>query len=215
MACRVPMDCIARRLECGRPVNSSKIMNTNISNIVNRKSARWLVLVLVALMAVSSLAGLAAAQLDGTETVYHNETVPITNDTTELEVTVNGTNVDGYLYANYYRIADDSESTQTLVSEDVILGPPAPGETINTTYQVETNNTAGYRVVVHDGGYANPDRSLANINVTQLPLGSGVVDSGNDSLGGGPVGFGGDSGNGTIIGIIAVVALALVVRMKA
>ena len=223
MACRVPMDRIARRLECGRPVNSSKTMNTNISNIVNRKSARWLVLVLVALMAVSSLAGLAAAQLDGTETVYHNETVPITNDTTDLNVTIGESGATD-VFVNFYRIADDSESTETLESEDVNLNSRT-----NASSPVETNNTAAYRVVVHDKGdeYSPMASTVDNITVTQFPLGSGVVDSGNDSLDGGavdsgndslvggPVGFGGDSGNGTIIGIIAVVALALVVRMKA
>ena len=124
-------------------------------------------------------------------------------------MTVNGTN--GYkVFVNYYRIADDSESTQTLESENVILG-----ETQNTaTYEVETNNTAAYRVVAHDnggkmgpnGGPVGPSASdVGDITVTSLSLG-------NDSLDGGPVGFGGDSGNGTIIGILAVVALVLVIR---
>ena len=203
-------------------------MNTNISNIFNRKSARWLVLVLVALTITSFVGlGLAAAELDGTENEFYNQTVPITDDTTDLELTINGTS--GYdVYVNYYRIANGSDSTETLESEDVTLSSPT-GETINTTYEVETNNTAAYRVVVHDNGeeFAPSASDIGNISVTQLPLGSGVVDSGNDSLddggavsgndsiGGGPVGFGGDSGNGTIIGILAVVALALVVRMKA
>ena len=156
--------------------------------------------------------------------MYHNETVPITNDTTELQLTVNESNGKG-LYVNYYRIADDSESTQTLESEDVELSVPYY-ERFNTTYPVETDNTAGYRVVVHSSYEDISAENVGNMTVTQLPLGSGVVDSGNesldggavdsgnDSLGGGPVGFGGDSGNGAIIGIIAVVVIALVVRMR-
>ena len=203
-------------------------MSFKIPNVVNRGSVRWIVVAVFLVGAIFGATGIAAAQLEGTETEYHNETVPITNDTTDLELAVNGTN--GYeVFVNYYRIADDSESTQTLVSEDVVLAPPAPGETTNTTYEVETNNTAAYRVVVHDNSseFSATASDIGNITVTQLPLGSGVVDSGgdllddggvvsgNDSLSGGPVGFGGDSGNGTIIGILAVVALALVVRMKA
>ena len=185
-------------------------MSFKIPNFVNRGSVRWIVLAVVLVGTIFGAAGIAAAQLDGTEKEFYNETTPITNDTTELEVTVNATN-GNEVYVNYYRIADDSESTETLESENLVLEPSYNSETttLNTTYQVETNNTAGYRVVVHDDGYAPTDRSVDNVTVTQLPLGSGVV----DSLG--PVGFGGDSGNGTIIGIIAVVALALVVRMKA
>jgi len=200
-------------------------MSFKIPNVVNRGSVRWIVLAVFLVGTVFGATGIAAAQLDGTETVYHNETVPITNDTTELQLTVNESNGKG-LYVNLYRIADDSESTQTLESEDVELSVPYY-ERFNTTYPVETDNTAGYRVVVHSSYEDISAENVGNMTVTQLPLGSGVVDSGNesldggavdsgnDSLGGGPVGFGGDSGNGTIIGIIAVVALALVVRMKA
>jgi hypothetical protein len=200
-------------------------MSFKTPNFVNRGSVRWIVLAVFLVGAVFGATGIAAAQLDGTETVYHNETVPITNDTTELQLTVNESNGKD-LYVNYYRIADDSESTQTLESEDVELSVPYY-ERFNTTYPVETDNTAGYRVVVHSSYEDISAENVGNMTVTQLPLGSGVVDSGNesldggavdsgnDSLGGGPVGFGGDSGNGTIIGIIAVVALALVVRMKA
>ena len=196
-------------------------MSFKTPNFVNRGSVRWIVLAVFLVGAVFGATGIAAAQLDGSEKEFYNETVPITNDTTELEVTVNGTDGND-LWVNFYRIADDSESTETLESEDVILNAYA-----NASLPVETNNTAGYRVVVHNNGDYVPGPSVDNITVTQLPLGSGVVDSGNesldggavdsgnDSLGGGPVGFGGDSGNGTIIGIIAVVALALVVRMKA
>ena len=182
-------------------------MSFKIPNVVNRGSVRWIVLA-VFLVGTFGATGIAAAQLDGTESVLYDENTPITNDTTELELTINGTS--GYeVFVNYYRIADDSESTQTMESEGVVLGPTAPGGTINTTYEVETNNTAAYRVVVHDNGeqYGPAASDVGNISVTSL--GSGAV----DSLG--PIGFGGDSGNGTIIGIIAVVALALVVRMKA
>ena len=205
-------------------------MSFKIPNVVNRGSVRWIVLAVFLVGTIFGAAGIAAAELDGTETVLYDETVPITNDTTELEVTVGESNCND-VYVNYYRIADDSESTQNLVSEDVELRLPC-GETLNTTHSVETNPeetdpAVGYRVVVHSSYNDIPAEDIGNITVTQLPLGSGVVDSGNesldggavdsgnDSLGGGPVGFGGDSGNGTIIGIIAVVALALVVRMKA
>ena len=203
-------------------------MSFKIPNVVNRGSVRWIVVAVFLVGTIFGATGIAAAQTAGTETVYHNETVPITNDTTDLELAVNLS--EGYdVYANYYRIANDSNSTETLVSEDVILESLSNSETttINTTYQVETDNTAGYRVVVHSSYEDISAENVGDMTVTQLPLGSGVVDSGNesldggavdsgnDSLGGGPVGFGGDSGNGTIIGIIAVVALALVVRMKA
>ena len=199
-------------------------MSFKIPNFVNRGSVRWIVLA-VFLFGTFGATGIAAAQLDGTETVYHNETVPITNDTTELQLTVNESGGKG-LFVNYYRIADDSESTQTLESEDVELSLPYY-EISNTTYEVETDNTAGYRVVVHSSYTDVSAENVGNISVTQLPLGSGVVDSGNDSLDGGvvdsgndslvggPVGFGGDSGDGTMVGIIAVVALALVVIRKA
>ena len=179
-------------------------MSFKIPNVVNRGSVRW-ILVAVFLVGTFGATGIAAAQLDGTETVYHNETVPITNDTTEIVTTINGT--DGRdAYVNYYRIADDSASTKTLVSENVNLSSPT-GETTNTTYEVETNNTAAYHVLVHGGD--STLMGVGNVTVTPLSSESGAV----DSLG--PVGFGGDSGNAPIIGIIAVVALALVVRMKA
>ena len=181
-------------------------MSFKIPNVANRGSVRWIVLA-VFLVGTFGATGIAAAQLDGTETEFHNETVPITDYTTELETTINGT-TGSDVYVNYYRIADDSASTKTLVSENVNLSSPT-GETTNTTYEVETNNTAAYHVVVHGGDSTLTSGYLGNITVTPLSSESGAV----DSLG--PVGFGGDSGNGTIIGIIAVVALALVVRMKA
>ena len=196
-------------------------MSFKIPNVVNRGSVRWILVAVFLVGTIFGATGIAAAQLDGTKTVYYEETVPITDDTTDLNVTIDETQGTA-VYVNFYRIADDSESTETLESEDVILNAYA-----NASLPVETNNTAGYRVVVHGDGQAITGSSVGNITVTQLPLGSGVVDSGNDSLDGGavdsgndslvggPVGFGGDSGNGTIIGILAVVALALVVRMKA
>ena len=188
-------------------------MSFKIPNFVNRGSVRWIVLAVFLVGTIFGATGIAAAQLDGTETEFYNETVPITNDTTDLEVTVNGTN--GYpVYVNYYRIADDSESTKTLVSENETPSSPT-GETTNTTYEVKTNNTAAYHVVVHNGGSPLPDSSVGNITVTPLSSESGAVDSGNDSLVGGPVGVGADPGDGTMVGIIAVVALALVVIRKA
>ena len=182
-------------------------MSFKIPNVANRGSVRWIVLAVFLVGTIFGAAGIAAAEHAGLGVDFYNETVPITDDTTGIETTINGT--DGRdAYVNYYRIADDSASTKTLVSENVNLSSPT-GETTNTTYEVETNNTAAYHVLVHGGDQAMTGSSVGNTTVTQLPLGSGAV----DSLG--PVGFGGDSGNGTIIGILAVVALALVVRMKA
>jgi hypothetical protein len=186
-------------------------MSFKIPNVVNRGSVRWIVLAVFLVGTIFGAAGIAAAEHGGEGLHFYNETVPITDDTTGIETTINGT--DGRdAYVNYYRIADDSASTKTLVSENVNLSSPT-GETTNTTYEVETNNTAAYHVLVHGGDSTLMD--VGNVTVTPLSSESGAVDSGNDSLVGGPVGFGGDSGNGTIIGILAVVALALVVRMKA
>ena len=165
------MDRVTRRLECGCPLNPFKTMNTNISNIVNRRSVRWLVVAVFLFGTIFGATGIAAAELDGTENEFYNQTVPITDNTTDLELTINGTS--GYdVYVNYYRIADDSESTQTLESEDVTLSSPT-GETINTTYEVETSNTAGYRVVVHNGGYAVMYPDIGNIIATPLSLDGG------------------------------------------
>jgi hypothetical protein len=113
-------------------------------------------------------------------------------------VTVNGTNGSD-VFVNYYRIANDSNSTETLESEDKILNAPASDQA-TTTYAVQTENTSAYRVVIHDNGNGLSASEVGNSTVTPLA--------------GGGFGFGGDSGNGAIIGIIAVVALALVVRMR-
>ena len=165
------MDRITRRLECGCPLNPFKTMNTNISNIVNRRSVRWLVVAVFLFGTIFGAAGIAAAELDGTENEFYNQTVPITDDTTDLELTINGTS--GYdVYVNYYRIANDSNSTETLESEDVTLSSPT-GETINTTYEVETSNTAGYRVVVHNGDSAVMYPDIGNIVATPLSLDGG------------------------------------------
>ena len=165
------MDRITRRLECGCPLNPFKTMNTNISNIVNRRSVRWLVVAVFLFGTIFGATGIAAAELDGTENEFYNQTVPITDNTTDLELTINGTS--GYdVYVNYYRIANDSNSTETLESEDVTLSSPT-GETINTTYEVETSNTAGYRVVVHNGGSAVMYPDIGNIIATPLSLDGG------------------------------------------
>ena len=146
-------------------------MSFDISNVVNRGSVRWIVVAVFLVGTIFGATGIAAAQLDGTETEFYNETVPITDDTTDLEVTINGTESRD-VYANYYRIADDSESTQTLESEDVTLSSPN-SETINTTYEVETSNTAGYRVVVHNGDSAVMYPDIGNIIATPLSLDGG------------------------------------------
>jgi hypothetical protein len=173
-------------------------MSFDISNFVNRGSVRWIVVAVFMVGTIFGATGIAAAELDGTETEFYNETTPITDDTTDLEVTVNGTNGSD-VFVNYYRIANDSNSTETLESEGMILNSATGNET-TASYPVETNETSAYRVVVHDNGNGLNASEVGNITVTPLA--------------GGGFGFGGDSGNGAIIGIIAVVALALVVRMK-
>ena len=171
-------------------------MSFKIPNVVNRGSVRWIVLAVFLFGTIFGAAGIAAAQLDGTETVYYDETTAIDNSTTELEVTVNGTNSSD-VFVNYYRIANDSNSTETLESEDNILNAPASDQA-TTTYAVQTENTSAYRVVIHDNGLSASE--VVNITVTPLAVGG--------------FGFGGDSGNAPIIGIIAVVVIALVVRMR-
>ena len=173
-------------------------MGFKISNVVNRGSVRWIVVAVFLFGTIFGATAIAAAELDGTETEFYNETVPITDDTTEIETTINGTQ-DSDVYVNYYRIADDSNSTETLESEDMILNSATGNET-TASWPVQTNETSSYRVVVHDNGNGLSVSEVGNITVTPLA--------------GGGFGFGGDSGNAPIIGIIAVVALALVVRMR-
>jgi type II secretory pathway pseudopilin PulG len=173
-------------------------MSFKIPNFVNRGSVRWIVLAVFLFGTIFGAAGIAAAQLDGTETVYYDETTAIDNSTTELEVTVNGTNSSD-VFVNYYRIANDANSTETLESEGMILNSATGNET-TASWPVQTNETSAYRVVVHDNGNGLSASEVGNITVTPLAVGG--------------FGFGGDSGNAPIIGIIAVVALALVVRMR-
>ena len=173
-------------------------MSFDISNVVNRGSVRWIVLAVFLVGTIFGATAIAAAELDGTETEFYNETTAIDNSTTELELTINGTS-GANVYANFYRVANDSNSTETLESEGVILNSATGNET-TASWPVQTNETSAYRVVVHDNGNGLSASEVGNITVTPLA--------------GGGVGFGGDSGNGAIIGIIAVVALALVVRMR-
>jgi hypothetical protein len=132
---------------------------------------------------------------DGTETEFYNDTTQIDANATDLEVTVNGTNGSD-VFVNYYRIANDSNSTETLESEDMILSSPT-GVEANTTYPVQINDTAAYRVVVHDNGDGLNASEVGEITVTPMAASGGF--------------FGGDSGNAPIIGIIAVVAIGLYV----
>ena len=170
-------------------------MSFDISNVVNRGSVRWIVVAVFLVGTIFGATGIAAAQLDGTETEFYNETVPITDDTTEIETTINGTqSMD--VYVNYYQIANDSSSTETLESEDMILSSPT-GVEANTTYPVQINDTAAYRVVVHDNGDGLNASEVGEITVTPMAASGGF--------------FGGDSGNAPIIGIIAVVAIGLYV----
>ena len=170
-------------------------MSFDISNFVNRGSVRWIVVAVFLVGTIFGATAIAAAELDGTETEFYNETVPITDDTTEIETTINGTqSMD--VYVNYYQIANDSSSTETLESEDMILSSPT-GVEANTTYPVQINDTAAYRVVVHDNGDGLNASEVGEITVTPMAASGGF--------------FGGDSGNAPIIGIIAVVAIGLYV----
>ena len=168
-------------------------MSFDISNVVNRGSVRWIVVAVFLVGTIFGATGIAAAQLDGTETEFYNETTPIDNSTTELELTINGTS-GANVYANFYRVANDSNSTETLETEDLILSAPN-NETSNTTYAVETNNTAAYRVVVHNNESV-PASDVGNITVTTINGGGG---------GGGAGGFL-DGGNSTLLAALAAVA---------
>ena len=171
-------------------------MSFKIPNVVNRGSVRWIVVAVFLFGTIFGAAGIAAAQLDGTETVYYDETTAIDNSTTELELTINGTS-GANVYANFYRVVNDSNSTETLESEDMILSSPT-GVEANTTYPVQINDTAAYRVVVHDNGDGLNASEVGEITVTPMA--------------GGGFGFGGYGDDKTIIGIIvAVVAVGLYV----
>ena len=170
-------------------------MSFKIPNVVNRGSVRWIVVAVFLFGTIFGAAGIAAAQLDGTETVYYDETTAIDNSTTELELTINGTS-GANVYVNFYRVVNDSNSTETLESEDMILSSPT-GVEANTTYPVQINDTAAYRVVVHDNGDGLNASEVGEITVTPMAASGGF--------------FGGDSGNAPIIGIIAVVAIGLYV----
>jgi len=167
------MDRITRRLECGCPVNPFKTMTINISNIVNRESASWLVLALVALMTITSLPGLAAADLDGTETEFYNDTTQIDANATDLEVTINGTNGSD-VFINYYRI--DDSGTEVLESEDNILNAAASDQA-TTTYAVQTENTSAYRVVIHDNatGLSQTDVGPISVSLAEISGGGGSL----------------------------------------
>jgi flagellar hook assembly protein FlgD len=149
--------------------------------------------------------GIAAANLDGTETEIHNETVPITDNTTEINTTINGTNYYD-VHVNYYRIANDSESTETLESGNSTLNS-APGNETTASWPVETNNTASYRVVTHTHNQYATASEIGNITVTAFSL-----DSGGDTLDGGGGGLGGYSGDGTMVRIIAAIAIVAGIR---
>ena len=171
-------------------------MGFKIPNVVNRGSVRWTVVAVFLFGTIFGATGIAAAELDGTETEFYDDTTQIDANATDLEVTINGTNGSD-VFINYYRVADNG--TEVLESEDNILSAAASDQA-TTSYAVQTENTSAYRVVIHDNGNGLSASEVGNITVTPLA--------------GGGFGFGGDSGNGAIIGIIAVVALALAVRMR-
>jgi len=121
-------------------------------------------LLLIGTIASIALVGPAAAQLDGTETKFYNNTTEIGNTTTEITTTVNGTNGSD-VYVNYYRIETDTNSTEHLETEGVILSSDTGNETSHT-YAVQTENTSAYRVVVHDNGDGLNASEVGSITVT-------------------------------------------------
>jgi hypothetical protein len=121
-------------------------------------------LLLIGTIASIALVGPAAAQLDGTETKFYNDTIEIGNTTTEITTTVNGTNGSD-VYVNYYRIETDTNSTEHLETEGVILSSDTGNETSHT-YAVQTENTSAYRVVVHDNGDGLNASEVGSIAVT-------------------------------------------------
>jgi len=121
-------------------------------------------LLLIGTIASIALVGPAAAQLDGTETKFYNDTTEIGNTTTEITTTVNGTNGSD-VYVNYYRIENDTNSTEHLETEGVILSSDTGNETSHT-YAVQTENTSAYRVVVHDNGDGLNASEVGSIAVT-------------------------------------------------
>jgi len=121
-------------------------------------------LLLIGTIASIALVGPAAAQLDGTETKFYNDTTEIGNTTTEITTTVNGTNGSD-VYVNYYRIETDTNSTEHLETEGVILSSDTGNETSHT-YAVQTENTSAYRVVVHDNGDGLNASEVGSIAVT-------------------------------------------------
>ena len=169
-------------------------MSFDISNFVNRGSVRWIVLTVFLVGTIFGATAIAAAELDGTETEFYNETTPIANDTTDLEVTVNGTNGSD-VFVNYYRIANDSSSTETLESEDMILNSATGNET-TASWPVQTNETSSYRVVVHDNGNGLSTDDVGNISVAALSSGGG---------GGFFTGSNGDYKPGSILLLVVVI----------
>ncbi len=139
-------------------------MTFHISNTVNRGSIRWIVLAAFMLATIFGATAIASAELSGTETEFYNNTTEIDNSTTEIEVVVNGTNGSN-VYANFYRVADSGN--ETLETEDMILNAAAGNQT-NATWAVETNNTAAYRVVVHDNDDGLNASEVGDIHVTAL-----------------------------------------------
>ena len=169
-------------------------MSFDISNFVNRGSVRWIVLAVFLFGTIFGATAIAAAELDGTETEFYNETTAIDNSTTELELTVNGTS-GANVYANFYRVANDSNSTETLESEGMILSSPT-GVEANTTYPVQINDTAAYRVVVHDNGDGLNASEVGEITVTPMAASGGF--------------FGGGESSQTTLFIIGVVVVGYV-----
>ena len=170
-------------------------MSFDISNVVNRGSVRWIVLAVFLFGTIFGATAIAAAELDGTETEFYNETTPIANDTTDLEVTVNGTNSSD-VFVNYYRIADNG--TEVLESEDNILNAPASDQS-TTTYAVQTENTSAYRVVIHDNA-----TGLSLTDVGPISVSPAEISGGGGSL------FGGGESSQTTLFIIGVVVVGYV-----
>ena len=170
-------------------------MSFDISNVVNRGSVRWIVVAVFLFGTIFGATGIAAAELDGTETEFYNDTTGIDANATDLEVTINGTSGSD-VFVNYYRI--DDNGTEVLESEDNILSAVASDQA-TTTYPVQTENTSAYRVVIHDNA-----TGLSLTDVGPISVSPAEISGGGGSL------FGGGESSQTTLFIIGVVVVGYV-----
>ena len=153
-------------------------MSFDISNVVNRGSVRWIVVAVFLFGTIFGATGIAAAELDGTETEFYNDTTGIDANATDLEVTINGTSGSD-VFVNYYRI--DDNGTEVLESEDNILSAAASDQATNA-YAVQTENTSAYRVVIHDNatGLSQTDVGPISVSLDEISGGGSLLKTGGE-----------------------------------